>query len=443
MMKIKILALALLTTLGSFSANAEDNKPTTYEFVVDGVHVILRESVKGTVSARLFVRGGTANYEKESEGIENIALNLVMQSGPDGMSKDEFNSASEKVGAAFGANSGYDYGNISLNCVRMYWDESWDLFSQAIVTPAFRQADFDIFKEQMVTNAKQQVSNPDAYLNRMNMSKAWAGSNYEKFPSGSEESLSALTLQGVEEHYTKVITKKNIFLVVVGSITKEDLIEKIKVSLGNLPVGEDPSPMYSEERIQEGLYVEDRDIETNYIKGMFSAPQKGTEASIHNSLALSILGDRFFEELRTKRSLSYAPSAHSNGFAGRPTNDIYISTTDPKASLEVMIEEVNKVKTDGYSESELDGKKQAYLTGYYMGQQTNSSISMSLGINEMTGGWENADSFTEKVLKTNVKDLNKVVQEYGDKIYWTYLGKEELVKPEYFQQPVQTEKLKK
>ena len=47
MRKFKILAAAALTTLGSFVANAEDNKPTTYEFQVEGVHVILRESYNG------------------------------------------------------------------------------------------------------------------------------------------------------------------------------------------------------------------------------------------------------------------------------------------------------------------------------------------------------------------------------------------------------------
>ena len=124
-------------------------------------------------------------------------------------------------------------------------------------------------------------------------------------------------------------------------------------------------------------------------------------------------------------------------------NEIYISTTDPKASLDVMIDEVNKVKTDGFEEKELEGKKQEYLTGYFMGQQTNSSISMSLGVSEINGGWEQMDTFTSRVLDTKIDDVNSVMQEYGDKIHWTYLGKENLVQPEYFQQPVKAEKVKK
>ena len=124
-------------------------------------------------------------------------------------------------------------------------------------------------------------------------------------------------------------------------------------------------------------------------------------------------------------------------------NLIYISTTDPEQSLQVMMDEVNKMRSDGFTEKELEGKKQTYLTQYFMGQETNSSISMGLGVNELSGGWEKMDTYTDEILSTTVDDLNKIMQEYGDQIFWTYLGKEELVKPEFFTQPVKMKKLKK
>jgi predicted Zn-dependent peptidase len=443
MIKFKIFAATCLMLLGATQIEANDNKPVTHEFTVEGIHVILRESVKGTVSARLFVRGGTENYDKALEGVENMALSLAMESGPTDMTKESFNAATESVGARMGASSGYDYGNISLTCVKMYWDESWDLYSRTIVSPAFRENEFLIFQEQMVTAAKQSISNPDARLSELNMTKTWAGTNYEKLPSGSVESLSALTLQDLQDQYKKVVTKKNTFLVVVGDITKEDLMAKIKASLAQLPEGTESAKLYAKGNIQEGLYVEDRDIETNYIMGSFDAPQKGTTESTYNALAMSILGDRFFEELRTKRSLSYSPQAFSSGRIAHPTNSIYISTTNPEASLAVMVDELDKVKTTGFTEKELEGKKQEYLTRYFMGIETNSSISMTLGVNEITGGWERSDSFTEDVLKVNVKEINEVMKRYGNTINWTYLGKEEMVKPEDFRQPVQpTKKMK-
>jgi len=442
MKTLKSILVLMLFLTAAISIQAEE-APKTEEFEVNGLKVILRSSVKGTVSARLFVQGGTANYSKENEGIENLVLNLVMSSGSESMTKTEFDAATEKVGANLNASTSYDYSNMSLNCVKMYWDDSWNLFSAAITNPAFRQNEFDILKQRLVTAAKQAATNPDTQLDRLSMSNTWGGTDYEKIPSGSPESLESLTLEAAKKHYMDVVTRKNTFLVVVGDISKADLMAKVEASLANLPEGSEPNEIYVGEKVEEGVFVEDREIETNYIQGVFSAPKKGTDESTYNSLAMSILYDRFFEELRTKRSLSYAPAAYATGYMARPQNEVYISTTDPKASLEVMVDELNKVKTTGFEKKELDGKKQEYLTNYFMGQQTNSSISMSLGITEMTGGWEQMDTFTDRVMSTNIDDINSVMSEHGDKIYWTYLGKEELVQPEYFKQPVKPEKMKK
>ena len=438
--KTWFLSLAMLTC--AVAAQAQE-APKTTEFEVNGLKVILRESVKGTVSARLFIKGGTVNYPQDKEGVESMALSLVMQSGPASMTKDEFNTESESVGAQMGGSSGYDYGNLSLSCVKMYWDESWNLFAESIINPAWRQDDFTILQNQMVTASRQTKTNADAHLRNIAFENAWKGTDYAKIPSGTAESLKALSLSDLKNQYNKVVVKKNIFLVVVGDISQEDLTKKITQSLDKLPQGKEVKMPKTTAGVQKGMYLENRAMETNYILGIFDAPKRGTEESIKNDLAMSILGDRFFEELRTKRSLSYAPAASRTGNTVHPMNMVYISTTDPEQSLQVMMEEVNKMKTDGFTEKELSGKKQSYLTHYFMGQESNSSISMGLGVNELSGGWERMDTYTDEILSTTVDDLNKIMQEYGDQIFWTYLGKEELVKPEFFTQPVKMTKVKK
>ena len=43
---------------------------------------------------------------------------------------------------------------------------------------------------------------------------------------------------------------------------------------------------------------------------------------------------------------------------------MYVSTTDPKASVGVMIDEIKKINTTGFTEQELKNKKEEYLTGF-------------------------------------------------------------------------------
>lgn len=428
--------------LGMAAVTLGQAEPKTEEFEAAGIKVILRHSVKGTVSARLFIEGGAANYPKSKEGIAALAYQTVVDGGPEGMTKQEYQQATERIGASLGSSAGYDYSNISLNCVKMYWDDAWKLYAQTIVNPAFRDEDFEIVKNQMVTAAKQAKSNPDSHLRKLAMEKAWYGTNYEKDPSGTPSSLESITLPEVQSFYQKVVGKKRVFLVVVGDITRQDLTAKIESGLGDLPAGSEAPEIHQTQSLGAGVYIEDRPIETNYILGMMSAPKKGSVESVNNSLAMSILYDRYFEELRTKRSLSYAPAASATGYIAHPMNMVYITTTDPKQSLQVMMELLNQAKTEGFDEKELEGTKQSFLTSHYMGQESNSSISMTLGVNEIRGDWSNADKFAERVLNTDVADINRVMREYGDRINWVYLGKEDQVSPDDFTQPVGPKKVK-
>ena len=81
------LLIALFVLAASFSAPPED-KAT--EFTVNGLKVILKPSVKEIVSVRFFIKGGTANYTKEQEGVESLALALAVDGGTKKLNKTEF-----------------------------------------------------------------------------------------------------------------------------------------------------------------------------------------------------------------------------------------------------------------------------------------------------------------------------------------------------------------
>lgn len=51
------------------------------EINVDGLRVIIKQSPKDVISARLFVIGGTANYPLDKQGIESMALNVALNAG--------------------------------------------------------------------------------------------------------------------------------------------------------------------------------------------------------------------------------------------------------------------------------------------------------------------------------------------------------------------------
>ena len=225
----------------------------------------------------------------------------------------------------------------------------------------------------------------------------------------------------------------------MGNVSQEELTNLIKSTLAKLPQG---ATAAQEQRtiLTEGkVFVEDRDIATNYIRGVMSAPYANSKDGVAMRIAMSILGDRYFTELRTKRSLSYAPAAfYAMSAINNPYSVIYIYTTNPEESMKVMVEEINKIKSEGFDEEELTDVKEVFLTSYYMTLETTSSQADVIGMSEIMGDWSQLDNFTDNVNSTTLKDINKVFDEYSKAIVWTYLGKQDMVKEDNFVQPKET-----
>jgi predicted Zn-dependent peptidase len=222
---------------------------------------------------------------------------------------------------------------------------------------------------------------------------------------------------------------------VVGNISEADLKQRITASLASLPVGKLTKGEARLELKPEAT-IENRDIPTNYIRGIMSAPSVNEKEGIPMMLAMSIMRDRFFVELRTKRSLTYAPSA---GFASTVFNNpyatFYASSTDPKQTLQVMIEQINDVKNKGFKDKELKDMKESFLTDHFQDLETNDSQTMAIGLAEVGGDWKKTEPFMAEVEKTSIQDLNNVFKKYSSSVNWMYLGKESAVNKDDFKQP--------
>ena len=412
---------------------------TTKEINVDGLKVIYRSTPKEVISARLYVRGGTANYSKEKEGIEALAFSIAMNGGTKSKSKIEFNDAAEKIGTSFNSSSGLDYGNMEMTCIKTYWDKSWDLFADALLNPAFDEKEFQLAKEKAISGAKQQEADADGSLRIIAYTESFKGRNYAKLPSGSVASLEKITLDDVKKYYADIIGKKRCYLVVVGNVDEAGLTSKVKSSIAKMGYGS-VAPVENKLVITKGSEViVDRDIATNYLMGIMSAPSLATDEGVQMDMAMQILYDRFFVELRTKRSLSYAPSANYDRSATTsPYSYIYISTLDPKKAIDVMVMLIDSVKRAGFTEKELKDSRQSYLTQYYMKLETSSAQSGALGRAEATASWKLDDSFSTKINAVTLKDLNKTFNKYTAAIKWTYLGKKDAVAKEDFRQTKHT-----
>ncbi len=393
-------------------------------FDVAGVPVLLkRVGTNQVVAAQLFIRGGAANLTPETAGIETF-LFQASQRGTEKYPKDVYSARLAITGTSVAGTAGYDYSVFALQTVRDSWNEAWDLFTQSLLHPTLPTAEVELVRAQLLNAARQRRDNPDAYVRDLSDSLFYEGHPYALNPEGTEQGLAAISLEQLRDWQRRRLTKDNLLLAVVGDVSREDLESKVAAAFGALPeAGDTGRPVEATAPAPASVSVTQRALPTTYVRGYFPAPSLTDEDDYPAlTVATTILSDRFFEEVRTKRNLSYAVFS---GLSSRLANYglLYVTATEPDSALAVMLAEVRKLKEEPVSSTALEQAVNVFVTRYYQGLETNSSQAALLGRYELLGGgWKEADEFVDEVRKVTPEDVQRVMRRYVNGIHFAVLG---------------------
>jgi len=403
----------VLSLLAIASPCIAQSAPKIDDFTVAGIHVIHKLiTANDVIAVQLFVKGGAAALTPATAGIEQ----LIVDAAPLGTrkyTKEEFTAAATKNGAQVGGAAELEFTSMTLRAVRQNWDASWDLFAEAVAHPTFPEAEVALARGQLVNQVKQRTDNPDSYLDQVSDSVVFAGHPFAQEPRGTPTSVAALTSADLARWHARRFTRANMLIVVVGNVTHDDLVAKIGRSFGGLPAsGGGVAAVPALAPMKPSVTIVNRSLPTNYIQGTFAAPPSRSRDAAAVRLAIRILSDRFFEEVRTKRNLSYAAfSFFRGGTVGRGM--LYVTATEPDTTLEVMLAEVRRLQREPVSTERLQESRNDYVTGYWMGQQANLEQAAQLGTFELTGGgWRNALALVDKVRAVTPADIQRVATRY-------------------------------
>jgi predicted Zn-dependent peptidase len=393
------------------------------KFVIDGITVIMKPTVKDIINVSVYYKGGVTNYAEDKAGLENLALAATSECGTKLYSKNAFKDKADKFGINVSGMSTYDYGKISLNCISKYFNEGWDLLSSAVKDPAFNEKDYDLLKQKILAGIKNADADPDSKILKMAVDNTFKGTPYATDPTGEINTVNNISSKEAKDYYYNTLLNKNrIFIVVVGKISKELVTNKIKQAFGTLPAKPYHKYDYHIPAINTNtLNIEPRQLATNYIVGVVNAPLFTSNDYVANQLAFSAFSANLFTEIRTKRNLSYAPYAVPMRLE-MPYGYMYVSTTDPKASVEAMVNEINRLKSKGFSQKEFSDIRNLYITRNYMKEESTNSIASALGQSEILGNWKMDEEFVGKIQKTTPTDMTNVFKKYIKGINWNYLG---------------------
>src|SRR5205085_11990550 len=112
---------------------------------------------------------------------------------------------------------------------------------------------------------------------------------------------------------------------------------------------------------KSSVAVTPRELPTNYVQGLFTAPSLTSPDIYPMRVASSILRDRVFEEVRVKRNLSYAPDAFLRNQSAN-IGGLYVTAVDANQAVRVMLNEISRLQHEPISQDDITAVIAQFLT---------------------------------------------------------------------------------
>ena len=397
------------------------------EFTVDGIDVLLRDSKETpVVTAILYIKGGTS-YIPESIPVstEYFAMSIIPESGSALTSKQRFRRVMNRMGSGIAGSDGRDYSDIVMRSTSENFDTTWKFFSEIIVHPSVDLIEFQNLKRNAIIGLQSRRDDPD-FVSRTTIDSIYFyGHPYGRRPT--KEDMEAQTPENVTGYYRSIMVKSRMLLVVVGNISREELIKKMRKSgMTSLPQGnylqkEIPVPVKSN---SPGAYYPEftRSLPTHYIIGFHRIPSEGDPDYYPYIRLRNFFGGFLFQHLRVQTNLAYAPN--NDDIETRSAVEmITFQTPYVDSAIRIIFRDIDFFQQNTLLESAVKGNVAKWATSNYLKQETTIEQAGAIGQAQLlTGSWRNAFISFDKLASVKPEDIRRVANTYYKNFNWVVVG---------------------
>jgi len=329
------LVLAIITPAAAFTRKQEtmSTKSAT----------VLLPNRAPLVSLRIIFMTGAAADPKGKEGVAALTSSMLSQGGTRTMTYEQIVEAMYPMATSFGSQIDKEMTVFSGAAHVDNIDKYYDLISQMLLDPGFREDDFNRLKNNAINYLKVSLreSNDEELGKEYLYNIIYAGHPYEHNNVGTLSSLEKLTVDDVKAFYKANYTQANLVVGLAGGYPKT-FPDRIKASFAKLPAGTSSMAKYDDPKLAAGTRISIIQRETRATAVSLGFPIDVTRAD-KDWPALAVVASYFgqhrssnsylFKQLRESRGLNYGDYAYIEYFP----RGMFQFTPDPNQGRQSQI----------------------------------------------------------------------------------------------------------
>ena len=326
-------------------------------------------------------RGGAATDPRGKAGLATLAADLATR-GTATRSAQQIATQLESLGASIGSGAGPDGISVSVSAPATNLEAAGRVLADIVQNARFPADEFERQRTRAVDSLGVAMRDPGALASMVVQPVVYGGAPYGSLAGGTVTSLKGLTRDDLVRAYRTWWHPANAALVVSGGIDPQ-ATEAMTQRLFGSWRGQGPAPVVPNARAGDAQNVR------TIVVDMPSAGQAAVVAAVRGVdradpdyynivVANAILGSgsngRLFEEVRTKRALSYGASSSLPARADDALLTASAQTKNESAAdvAKIFLDELDRLGRQPFTADEIQ-KRKAFVSGIYTLQSETSA----------------------------------------------------------------------
>lgn len=379
--------------------------------------VVKPRSRSPLVSMAVSRAGGVLHETADTAGITGLMMRSTVK-GTATRSASRIAVESEGLGGSISAAAGSDLLTWSMTVPAANFGPAFGLLGDVALHPAF--PDREVLRERDVLLADLDGLRDDMYRYplRLLFRAAFGAHPYGFGPDDLEAALAGVDAGALRRWHRAELAEPWVF--VVGDVDPDRAAETIAGAMDAPPVATEtraPRPAWPD---APRHHVVDRDRAQTALGLAFPGPDRSDPDRITLQVtanAISGLGNRLFEELRSRRSLAYTVTAYpvSRGKAGAFVGYIATSPEREQEARDALVEELLRLRDEPPDEASLERGRRYTIGAWQIRTQTNGAQLSELAGALMLGeGLDEIRAFPDRVRAVTRDDVAAAAARWFD-----------------------------
>ncbi|MFL6692269.1 MAG: M16 family metallopeptidase, partial [Ramlibacter sp.] len=278
----------------------------------NGLNVLLAERHEApVVNFSLMVDSGYAADTPQAPGVASLSLRM-MEEGTRTRDALQLARDLEAIGANFNAQGSLDWATVNFNVLKATLPQALPIFADVVLNPGFRPADFQRLQRDRLAGIQREKATPQLMALRVVPPLLYPAGHPYAVPltgSGTEASVSRMTVADVSKFHATWFKPNNATLLVVGDTTMAEIQPRLESLFAGWKAAEVPKKVLSKPP-QSGattVYLVDRPgALQSIVVGAEIVPPRGGA----NDVATLVLNDAFAGSFSSRVNMNLREDKH-------------------------------------------------------------------------------------------------------------------------------------